>query len=190
VRKPDEAALLLTGTVGAGKTTVAEAVGDLLAERGAPHAVIDLDWLRRSWPAPPGDPFQHGVTVRNLRALAGTFREAGARWLVLAGVVETRAERDDYRAAVGVPLTVCRLQVDLGVVRERLRRRHRADPRESRWFLERAGELDRILRAAAVEDVVADVTGMSAEQAARAVSGVLDGGQLGERTSGAQRSGR
>lgn len=36
-------ALLITGPVGVGKTTVAEAVGDVLATAGVPHAVIDLD---------------------------------------------------------------------------------------------------------------------------------------------------
>jgi adenylylsulfate kinase-like enzyme len=47
-------ALLLTGTVGIGKTTVAVAVGDLLREREVANAVVDLDELRRAWPSPPG----------------------------------------------------------------------------------------------------------------------------------------
>lgn len=150
---------MITGTVGAGKTTVAEAVGDLLAERAVPHAVIDVDWLRRAWPSPADDPFQHGLTMRNLRAVVVGFREAGARVLVLAGVVESRAERDDYQAAVGVPLTLCRLRVDLDVVRARLRRRHDRDPGGLEWFLERAARLDRILHAAAVEDMTVDANG-------------------------------
>jgi len=50
-------ALLINGTVGAGMTSVAERVGDLLTEAGVPNAVIDLDWLRRSWPSPTGDRF-------------------------------------------------------------------------------------------------------------------------------------
>ena len=45
-------ALLLTGTVRVGKTTVAAAVGDLLRERQVANAVVDLDELRRAWPAP------------------------------------------------------------------------------------------------------------------------------------------
>lgn len=44
------ATFFLNGSVGVGKTTTAEAVGDLLAERGIPHAVIDLDVLRRVLP--------------------------------------------------------------------------------------------------------------------------------------------
>ncbi|MET8756910.1 hypothetical protein [Lentzea sp. NPDC004782] len=45
-------ALLITGPVGIGKTTVAEAVGDVLAAASVPHAVIDLDWLRHCTPKP------------------------------------------------------------------------------------------------------------------------------------------
>ena len=44
-------ALLLTGTVGVGKSSVAAAVGDLLRERRVANAVVDLDELRRAWPA-------------------------------------------------------------------------------------------------------------------------------------------
>lgn len=76
-------ALLINGTVGVGKTTVAEAVGDLLAEAGTAHAVLDLDWLRQSWPAPPGDRFNFNMLLRNLRSIAGNYLDAGATRLVL-----------------------------------------------------------------------------------------------------------
>jgi Ni2+-binding GTPase involved in maturation of urease and hydrogenase len=39
-------AVLVTGTVGSGKTTVVDAIGDVLRRRRVPNAVIDLDWLR------------------------------------------------------------------------------------------------------------------------------------------------
>ncbi|MFC4014213.1 hypothetical protein ACFOY2_43795 [Nonomuraea purpurea] len=101
-------ALLITGTVGAGKTASADALGDLLTDAGVPNAVIDLDWLRRAWPAPPDDPFQSALTLRNLGAVTANFLEAGAERLILAGVIESREERLRHEAALGVPLTVCR----------------------------------------------------------------------------------
>ncbi|SDS57803.1 adenylyl-sulfate kinase [Actinoplanes derwentensis] len=162
-------ALLITGTVGAGKTTVAEAVGDLLTEQTVPHAVIDVDWLRRSWPSPPGDPFHHGLTLRNLRAVTTGFREAGARRLILAGVVESRTERDDYEAAVGVSLTVCRLQINLATVRVRLHRRHETNPAALKWFLDRATHLDRVLHEAALEDVLINGSTLTPQETARKV---------------------
>jgi len=153
----DEArCLLLTGTVGAGKTTTASAVGDLLRERGVPHAVVDLDELRRAWPAPPDDPFNSELERANLAAVAANHRRAGAERLVLAGVVETPAMRAVYERCVGLPIVVCRLRVDLGRVRERLVGRH-APGVERDWHLHRSGELDRVLDDEEPADVVVDV---------------------------------
>ena len=98
---PHRAALLVTGTVGAGKTTTVQAIGDVLGERGVSHAVIDLDWLRRAWPPPRDDPFQQALELRNLAAVARTYLDAGAVRLVLAGVLEDPADRAGYEEAVG-----------------------------------------------------------------------------------------
>jgi adenylylsulfate kinase-like enzyme len=155
LRRFEAEALLLNGTVGAGKTSIAGAIGDALAERGIAHAVLDIDWLRRSWPSPPDDPFNTGMALRNLTAVVRNYRDDGIRRLILAGVLESRAERRAYEAAVGGGLTVCRLQVDLDVVRDRLRRR---EPHNSDWFLARAEELDRIQRAADIDDVVVEAS--------------------------------
>jgi adenylylsulfate kinase-like enzyme len=167
-------ALLITGTVGSGKTSVAAALGDLLAQAGVANAVIDVDWLRRSWPCPPDDPFNGGIALRNLRAVAQNYIETGALRLVLAGVVESRAERDAYQAALGVPLTVCRLRVDLGTVRRRLIRRHDGDPGGLHWHLARSGELEHILQQAQVEDVAIDATTNSVRQVAEGVLAAVD----------------
>ena len=162
-------ALLLTGTVGAGKTSVADAIGDLLTEAGVPNAVIDLDWLRRSWPCPPDDPFNLAMTLRNLRPVARNFLDAGAVRLVLAGVVESHEERRLYREAIGIDLVVCRLLVDLPTVRQRLMKRHGTDAAGLRWHLDRSGELDSILDRARVEDVTVDAATGSITEVAAAV---------------------
>ncbi|MFC1408059.1 adenylyl-sulfate kinase [Streptacidiphilus sp. N1-12] len=166
-------ALLLTGTVGAGKTSVAEAVGDLLAEAEVPHAVIDLDWLRRSWPAPPGDRFNVAMELRNLRSVAHNYLEAGADRLVLAGVVETGEQVRQCHDAVGVDLTVCRLKVELGVVQRRLARRHMGDHEALRRHLDRSGELDRILDDAKVADVTVTTTSGTLREVAADVLGAV-----------------
>jgi predicted kinase len=147
-------ALLITGPVGVGKTSVAGAVGDLLAGAGVPHAVVDLDELRRGWPSPADDPFNLAVELRNLRHVARTYLDAGAHRLVLAGVVEDRADRDRYAEAVGVDLAVCRLRADQATVDRRLARRHADEPDDSslNWHLRRARELDRVFDLAGVED--------------------------------------
>ncbi|MFF7336801.1 hypothetical protein ACFZAT_05610 [Streptomyces sp. NPDC008163] len=162
-------ALLVNGTVGVGKTSVAEAVGDLLADAGAPHAVLDLDWLRKSWPAPPGDRFNFGLLLRNLRSVAVNYLDAGATRLVLAGVVERQDERKQLADAVGVDLTVCWLRAELPVVHQRLARRHADELEALRWHLDRSAELDAILGRAAVDDFTVDTTTSSVHDAAVSV---------------------
>ena len=80
-------ALLVTGTVGVGKTSVAATVGDLLRQRRVSNAVVDLDELRRSWPAASGDRFNTTVMLANLSAVADNYVGAGFTTLVLAGVL-------------------------------------------------------------------------------------------------------
>ncbi|MEO3870061.1 hypothetical protein ABGB18_14665 [Nonomuraea sp. B12E4] len=162
-------ALLITGTVGAGKTSVAGAVGDLLAELGQPHAVIDLDWLRRLWPAPTDDPLGGAVTLRNLRAVAGNFLAEGVRRLVLAGVIEDREEHRRHEEALGVPLSVCRIRLALPEAHRRLAERHRHEPEALDWHLRRAGELAAVLDAARLGDFCVDGTGGTPRQVAERV---------------------
>jgi adenylylsulfate kinase len=146
-------ALLVTGTVGVGKSVTANMLGSLLQARLVPHAVIDLDEIRRRWPAPPDDPFDFELELRNLQPMATNYLAAGARRLVMAGVCESRKDRDRLAAAVGVPLVVCRLRVPLAVMQSRLRQRHAADPAGLAWHMARAGQLDSILDAADIADV-------------------------------------
>jgi adenylylsulfate kinase len=159
-------ALLINGTVGAGKTSVAEKVGDLLSQAGVPNAVIDVDWLRQSWPSPAGDRFNQTMALRNLRSVASNYLDAGAVRIVLAGVLETRAERNRYQEALEIPLSVCRLRVDLALVRTRLAQRHTGDEAALDWHLDRAGELDTILEAARIEDFTVGVGELSITVAA------------------------
>lgn len=169
VKPLDRRALFISGTVGAGKTSTAEALGDWLLEYEVPHAVIDLDWLRRGWPPPPGDPFNLAAELQNLRSVARTYLQAGAVRMVIAGVLEDPSARALYEEAVGVPLTVVRLRVDLAVIRGRLVDRHRGQHAALAWHLSRCGELNEILDQVGVEDVVFDVGAHDVSQVAAAL---------------------
>lgn len=162
-------ALLISGTVGVGKSTTAEAIVQGLTQQRVRHAVIDLDDIRRSWPVPAGDPFNQQVELHNLTAMVANFVAAGAELIILAGVVESSADRMRYAAAVGMPLTVCRLVLDLPTVRQRLTTRHADSAAARDWHLDRSGVLDEILDAAEVEDVVVNVHGLTPPQVAHAV---------------------
>ena len=161
--------LFLNGTVGAGKTTVAGAIGAVLRDQGIPHAIIDLDALRDAWPAPADDPFNSALELRNLAAVVANYRQVGVTHLVLAGVIETLDGRAGYEHVLGGDLKVCRLDVDLAVVRQRLAGRHALESSSLSWHLDRSGELQAILESAAVEDSVVDVTALSVADAAAEV---------------------
>ncbi|MEU8757978.1 hypothetical protein [Streptomyces sp. NPDC048659] len=163
--------MLITGTVGVGKTTTAELVGDLLVDAGVPHAVLDLDGLCRAWPAPDDDPFQHRLLLANLQAVTLNLRAAGARHLVLAGVAETSGERQAIQEALRMPLRVCRLTADLDILHTRLRHRHESDHDLASlpWHLTRAEELDLVLEQAALADATIDTTRLSPAAVAAAV---------------------
>ncbi|MBA8795168.1 hypothetical protein FHX74_002796 [Friedmanniella endophytica] len=154
-------ALVINGTVGVGKTTTADLVGDRWREAGIPGAVIDVDGLRRAWPAPPDDPFHATLGLTNLAAVVANHVRAGALRLVLADVLEDRSQRDRQQRAIGLPTTVVRLRADPDRIVPRLAARHRDDHDGGAglaWHLARVTELQAILDAADVDDAVVDVT--------------------------------
>ena len=101
--------IFLNGTVGVGKSTVLDHVADLWQEAEQPYAVYDLDHLRRTWPAPDGDPFNLALELANLRALRSNDPAPSGRAVAVAGVLERAADRPAYEAALGGRLVVVRL---------------------------------------------------------------------------------
>lgn len=159
--------VFINGTVGAGKSTLADALSD--AEPSA-HAVIDLDEIRRLRPPVPGDRFNHELELSNLRSLAVNYREAGARRFILAGVIEDPREIARYIEALNsTGMLVCRLTAALEILNSRLHVRHRDDPAGLAWHLARVGELSAILDAFDGHDLVLDSSTRSAGELARDV---------------------
>ncbi|KQO65164.1 AAA family ATPase [Curtobacterium sp. Leaf261] len=169
--------VLLNGTVGSGKSTVADALATLAQERGVAHAVIDLDHIRRGWPSPEGDRFNSAMLLANLRDMVRNFRTAGASRFILAGVLEDPAEVRSFRSALGLGadpasdhastgLLIVRLVADDATLRHRLHRRHEGQPAELGWHLHRVGELADILASAGVDDTVLEVGSASPEDLA------------------------
>lgn len=117
-------AILLTGTVGSGKTSVAIEIGELLEASDVPYALVDLDWLGWLRPAPASLVTQRSALAENLALVWRTFREAGVERLVLARYVEDREQLEAFRGALpGVELFVVRLVAPPAVVDRRLRAR-------------------------------------------------------------------
>lgn len=141
--------LALSGPVGVGKTAVLVEIHDVLASADVPHACVERDALAWSWPE-RGD-FNQEVALANLASVWANFRAAGARRVVIAGVLERPEDVDGYRRAIrGARIAVCRLTAPEPLRLARLRDRERGAGLE--WHLARTVELERILRDARLED--------------------------------------
>jgi hypothetical protein len=117
-------AILLTGTPGSGKTSIAVAIGDLLELDDRPYAVIDLDWLAWVRPAPASIYTVHSLVAENLALIWPRFREAGVERLVLARHLDDRVQLAAVRGGLpGVDLFVVRLTAPPALVERRLRAR-------------------------------------------------------------------
>lgn len=150
--------LVLTGPVGVGKTTVAQAISDLLTEHSLAHAVIDQDWLRWCLPSPSHDPFQIALGLKNLAAVWANYRAAGAERLIIADVVETQSDRAHYRTVVpGAVITVVRLHATLPTLHARLARRDSGA--SLAWHQQRAAELALLMERNSIGDVIIDTEG-------------------------------
>jgi adenylylsulfate kinase len=114
--------VLLTGTIGSGKTAVAVELGHVLAERGVPAAVIDLDWL--NWVHLDPDFGLDELMAQNVAAIWPNFLAAGARAFVLTRAIEHEAMLAAVRTAIpDASLTVLRLVAPPSVIEQRLRQR-------------------------------------------------------------------
>ncbi len=145
--------LVISGSMGAGKTTVLGDAHDLLKEAGVPHAAIDLDWLSIMFPSDG----QHGeqLMFANLAAVWRNYSASGAERLLIARGVEDRSELELYREAIpGAELIVCRLTAPVVTMQERVRVREPGMIQEH--AVGRAAELDNILERTRAEDFTVD----------------------------------
>jgi len=114
--------LWLCGADAAGKSTVGWEIYSRLTSSGRAAAYLDIDYLGFCTPQPGGDPTW--LVERNLAAMWATFAEAGARFLVAAGVVVTRQQWQRYAAAIpNARAILCRLRVTPQIQAERIVRR-------------------------------------------------------------------
>lgn len=157
--KAGGASVVINGSVGVGKSTTLRALGDLLAQRRVPHALVDFDTLCSAWPAPVGDSFHLRLGLRNLTDVAANYRAAGMDRLAIASVLTNRAEVEAFSHATRADrMLVCGLRADPQTVEARLSQRHDQQAAwEMSWFVERFVAFQNELDAAAIDDMVINV---------------------------------
>jgi hypothetical protein len=144
-----ESLLIITGSMGAGKTSVLAEASDILTLRHIVHAAIDLDTLGLAHLPSPAS--SNGVMYRNLQSICENYAALGVTRLLLARAMENRTELERYRSAVSAKNTaICRLTAGLGEMQQRVRKRESGVLQ--REFVDRVAILDAILEHARLED--------------------------------------
>src|ERR1700758_115000 len=90
--------LIITGAMGAGKTSVLAEASDMLALRHIAHAAIDVDALGLAYV--PAAARNDEVMYRNLRSVCNNYAALGVIRFLLARALENRAELDFCRGIV------------------------------------------------------------------------------------------
>jgi adenylylsulfate kinase-like enzyme len=156
--------IVVTGSMGSGKTTVLGEASDILSACGIVHAAVDLDALGS---APLSEAVSRDLMYRNLASIWANCAAAGVNRLLLAEAVQNRDELDRIRRAIpDAELIVCRLTAELETMRQRVRVREPGMLREQ--FLARVTALNRVLDDARLEDFsIANENGSVTEVARR-----------------------
>jgi len=141
-------ALIISGSMGSGKTTLMAEASDILSARGIAHAAIDLDALGVVHvPGTASDDLMH----LNLQSVWTNYTAAGVDKLVLAYAVESRRELDRLQQTLSAAeIIVCRLKARLETMEQRVRSREPGFLQSK--FVARVAELEELLDHADVED--------------------------------------
>jgi predicted kinase len=160
--------VVITGPPGVGKSTTAVALSDLLAQREIAHALIDMDHLRWNIPAPEDDPRNVQLGLKHLGWLAGSYREAGAKWLIVVDVVPTESPHGMFESVIpGSTASIVRLRLPLDVIRERITLREPEVQHD--WFMDKAELVAGAYDEFQVGDIVVDCGDRTADDIAREI---------------------
>jgi hypothetical protein len=146
-----ESLLIITGTMGAGKTSVLGEAADLLALRKIAHAAIDVDALGVGH-LPSGDR-NDAVMYDNLRSVCKNYAALGVQRFLLARAMEDRAQLERCLAIVPATNTVvCRLTASIAAMKQRVKMREIGV--SQREYVARVEKLNVILDRARLEDFI------------------------------------
>lgn len=141
--------LIITGTMGAGKTAVLGEASDILAQRRIVHAAIDMDALGVAHL--PSAARSDGVMYDNLRSICRNYAALGVQRFLLARAIEDDAELKLCRDIIPAANTVlCRLTASIEAMTQRVEIRDSGI--SQRDCVARVAKLNDILDRARLED--------------------------------------
>lgn len=114
--------LIITGTMGAGKTSILGEASDILAQRKVVHAAIDVDALGLAHL--PSVIREDEAMYSNLRSVCKNYINLGVERFLMARGLESRPELDICRCAISATSTiVCCLTASIETMEQRVRMR-------------------------------------------------------------------
>ena len=152
--------LWITGPPGVGKSTASWQLFTELARSGTRTAFAEADQLCMCYPAPPHDPGRDLIRARNTATVIRNFQAAGARRVIVNGVVDPAMGVQRYLLEQAAVL-VCRLRADPDEVVRRLVGRQR-DSSDVRVLARRVRDGCDRMDASDFADVFVDTTGTPA----------------------------
>jgi adenylylsulfate kinase-like enzyme len=155
--------LWLCGPPGVGKSTVGWEIFAQLTEAGIEAGYVDIDQLGMCYPERASDPGRHRMKAQNLGAVVANYRAAGARCVIVSGVVDPgRGLHADMVPLAS--LTVCRLRVG----RDELKQRFLGRGGQASMLEEALSEAD-AMDASDFAGVCVDISGLPVAEATRLV---------------------
>jgi hypothetical protein len=150
--------LIITGSMGSGKSTVMAEASDILTLRGISHASVDLDALATGHF--PRQLASDDLMYRNLQSVWKNCAASGLTRLLLARALETSNDLERCRDAVSAQNTVvCRLVAAPETMQQRVRNREPGMLQAE--FVQRSAELNATLDRAQLEDFLLVNEGIS-----------------------------
>ncbi len=141
--------LIITGTMGAGKTAAMGEASDILAQRQIVHAAIDVDALGLAHL--PSAASSDGVMYDNLRAICRNYAGLGVRRFLAARAIEDDAQLRLIRDIIPAANTiVCRLTASIEAMKQRVQMRDSGISQHK--YIARVPILNDILDRARLED--------------------------------------
>ena len=160
--------LIITGSMGSGKTAVLGEASDILTLRGIPHAAIDLDMLGMAHL--PGPAENDAVMYRNLKTVWHNYAGLGVDRLLLARAIENHTDLKRCVAVVGgkkKEVVVCRLVASIETMQQRVGLRELGVCRGK--YIERVRTLNTALDQARLENFLISNESRSVTEVAREV---------------------
>lgn len=139
--------LIISGSMGAGKTTVLGEASNMLAAADIPHAAIDTDAMLDHVPGTHGDELRY----HNLAAVWENYRPLGVTRLMLCTAVISLGYYQALQRAVHADeAIVARLRADLHTMRDRVRLREPVS--NQRELIENVDRVEATLDRDGIED--------------------------------------